>query len=80
MLHFSKNESFNYYKIPNLCKPFNVTSPAKKEHLADVGFTIWIFDLSGFNTELDCVIFFWLETEAEFFFLNQVLANWITRK
>ena len=43
-------------------KPFNVTFHARKEHLLDAEFTIWIyqilnFTLSGFNINLDCIIF-----------------------
>ena len=38
-------------------KPFNATFPAWKEHLVNVRFTIWGFTLSGFNVELDSVIF-----------------------
>ena len=57
MLHSEKNESFNHYKIANSCKLFDVTFPVMKEHFTNVGFTIWIFDLSGFNAELDCIAF-----------------------
>ena len=28
-----------------------------KEYLVDVGFTLWNFTLSGFNAELDYIIF-----------------------
>ena len=42
MLHSEKkNYSFNFYIKKRICKLFTGIFPARKEYLANVGFTIW---------------------------------------
>ena len=50
--------------------PFTLALDNNKGHLADVGFTIWNFVLSEFNTKLDCIIFIDSRLDSNHLWIN----------